>query len=143
MRANNLRRSHYIVAGRLLKIPSRGYKYPRKTVSAPTVAGASAHTVKRGDSLWNIAKRYGTTTKKIEELNNLQTTELHIGQVLRLPGYGNGSPANKDYRVYEVQPGDSPFTIAQQHNMALAKFLHINRLSARSTIYPGQQLYIE
>ena len=143
MRANKLRSSHYIVAGRLLKIPQRGYKYSRKPVRKGTVAGASAHTVKRGDSLWNIAKRYGTTTKKIQELNHLKTTELHIGQVLRLPGYGNHSPPDKDYRVYEVKPGDSPFTIAQQHNMALSKFLHINRLSARSTIYPGQQLYIE
>ena len=143
MRANKLRSSHYIVAGRLLKIPQRGYKYSRKTVKIGTVAGASAHTVKRGDSLWNIAKRYGTTTKKIQELNHLKTTELHIGQVLRLPGHGNHSPPDKDYRVYEVKPGDSPFTIAQQHNMALSKFLHINRLSARSTIYPGQQLYIE
>ena len=107
------------------------------------VAGASAHTVKQGDSLWNIAKRYGTTTKKIQDINNLNTTELHIGQVLRLPGYKKQTPLDKDYRVYEVKRGDSPFTIAQQHNMALSKFLHINRLSARSTIYPGQQLYIE
>jgi len=143
MRANNLHSSHYIVAGRLLKIPQRGYKYSRRAAKSGTVAGASGHTVKRGDSLWNIANRYGTTTKKIQELNNLQTTELHIGQVLKLPGNGNNSPPDKDYRVYEVKPGDSPFTIAQQHNMALSKFLHINRLSARSTIYPGQQLYIE
>jgi membrane-bound lytic murein transglycosylase D len=143
MRANNLHSSHYIVAGRLLKIPQRGYKYSRKSVRRATVAGASAHTVKRGDSLWNIAKRYGTTTKKIQEVNNLNTTKLHIGQVLRLPGYGKTPPPDKDYRVYEVKAGDSPFTIAQQHNMALSKFLHINRLSARSTIYPGQQLYIE
>lgn len=143
MRANNLRSSHYIVAGRLLKIPQRGYKYSSKPAPRTAVAGASAHTVKRGDSLWNIAKRYGTTTQKIQELNNLQTTELHIGQVLQLPGNESSSYANKDYRIYEVKPGDSPFTIAQQHNMALSKFLYINRLSARSTIYPGQQLYIE
>ena len=143
MRANNLHSSHYIVAGRLLKIPQRGYKYSRRTRTRARVAGASAHTVKQGDSLWNIAKRYGTTTKKIQDINNLNTTELHIGQVLRLPGYKKQTPLDKDYRVYEVKRGDSPFTIAQQHNMALSKFLHINRLSARSTIYPGQQLYIE
>ena len=143
MRANNLHSSHYIVAGRLLKIPQRGYRYTRKPVKKGRVAGASAHSVKRGDSLWNIAKRYGTTTKKIQEINHLKTTELHIGQVLRLPGHGKNALPDTDYRVYEVKPGDSPFTIAQQHNMALSKFLHINRLSARSTIYPGQQLYIE
>jgi len=143
MRANNLRSSHYIVAGRLLKIPQRGFKYSPKNHQRNYTKYKTTHTVSRGDSLWNIAKRYGVTTKKIQELNNLPTTELHIGQVLRLRGQPETASDGTEYKVYKVKPGDSPFAIAQQHKMPLSHFMRINQLSARSRIYPGQQLYIE
>ena len=147
MRANNLRRSHYIVAGRLLKIPMSGYRY-RASKPAAISPGASAHRVTRGDNLWNIAKRYDTTTDKIKKINNLNSTDLHIGQVLKLPKT-NSTALNTsvavagNFKVYQVRPGDSPFAIAQQHKMNLNRLLSINRLSSRSKIYPGQRLYIE
>jgi membrane-bound lytic murein transglycosylase D len=143
MRANNLRSSHYIVAGRLLKIPTRGYAYRPAKPARSSVGKATKHLVRRGDNLWNIAKRYGTTTTKIQELNNLTDTELHIGQVLKLPGNTRLSARDRGYKVYQVKSGDSPFTIAQRHNMPLNRFLRINRLSSRSTIFPGQKLYVE
>ena len=143
MRANNLRSSHYIVAGRLLKIPKSGYSYRKKKPTITQSRMKTSHVVRRGDSLWNIAKRYGTTTRVIQELNHLDTTELSIGQVLRLPGHPAATAASGNYKIYLVQAGDSPFTIAQQHNMALNQFMRINNLSSRSRIYPGQQLFIE
>ncbi len=83
MRANNLRRSNYIVAGKRLKIPRRGYMRSNPpTVQKPRNGQAVNHIVRKGDSLFTIAKRYGTTTKKIQELNHLKTTTLQKGQVL-------------------------------------------------------------
>jgi membrane-bound lytic murein transglycosylase D len=147
MRANNLRRSNYIVAGRLLKIPMTGRRYRAVRTSNTEVASAETHTVVRGDNLWNIAKRYGTTTKKIQKINHLRSTKLYTGQVLKLPGSRRGrtakSSAGSSYRVYSVQAGDSPFAIAQQHKMTLNRLLDINQLSSASKIFPGQQLYIE
>jgi membrane-bound lytic murein transglycosylase D len=144
MQANNLRSSHYIVAGRLLKIPQHGFAQSKP---APTSAGPlsrTTHRVGRGDNLWNIAQRYGTTTLELQEINNLETTDLTIGQVLKLPGrQGMSSAGGEAYKVYEVKSGDSPFTIAQQHKMALSRFLRINQLSARSKIFPGQELFVE
>jgi membrane-bound lytic murein transglycosylase D len=144
MRANNLRRSSYIVAGRKLKIPQRGtMAYRPKIDLRKGFTIPSTHTVRRGDSLWIIAKRYGTTTKKIQRLNNLQTTQLHIGQVLKLPGYKEEKIDVGNLKVYLVKRGDSPFDIAQLHNMSLKRFLRINLLTPNSTIYPGQKLFIE
>jgi membrane-bound lytic murein transglycosylase D len=146
MRANNLRSSHYIVAGRLLKIPQRGYSYSSSssTSSSSVSKSKTVHVVSRGDSLWIIAKRYRTTVREIQEINSLRSTQLHIGQVLKLPGHPEATLISKqDLKVYRVQRGDSPFTIAQQHNMNLNRFLHINSLSSRSKIYPGQRLYVE
>lgn len=147
MRANNLRRSNYIVAGRLLKIPMAGYRYQAAGTSDTMVSAAKTHKVARGDNLWNIAKRYGTTTTKIQEMNNLRSTKLYIGQGLKLPGSSQSliakSSAGSSYRIYSVRAGDSPFAIAQQHKMNLNRLLDINKLSSASKIFPGQQLYIE
>ena len=142
MRANKLRRSNYIVAGRLLKIPKRGYEYrPPKRKKLKSKYGPT-HTVARGDSLWIIANRYGTTAQKIQQLNNLSTTELYVGQILVLPQEGSGQD-NIGMKTYRVEHGDSPFEIAVRHNMSLDRLLRMNNLTSRSTIYPGQQLVVE
>ena len=143
-RANNIRKRHFIVAGKKLKIPGRGYtEYKPKEYTKAEYRYASTHTVKSGDSLWIIAKRYGTTTKKIQEQNNLTTTNLHIGQILKIPGRRDERPASENLKTYLVRRGDSPFQIAQKHKMPLERFLRINKLTPRSMIYPGQTLYVE
>lgn len=135
-RANNIRSYNHIAAGKLLKIPVRGsYR--------PVYLQASHHKVKRGDSLWNIARRYGTTPREIQELNHLKSATLHIGQVLKLPGAANTPSKKGSWKIYHVKKGDSSYTIATKHGMRLSHFLKINRLSKWSTIYPGQQLYVE
>jgi membrane-bound lytic murein transglycosylase D len=145
MRANNMRRSNYIVAGKRLKIPQRGYKQQTvKVIPKPRNGQALNHLVHKGDSLYIIAKQYGTTTKKIQELNNLKTTTLHIGQVLKIfPGKPQTRPAVDGLATYEVRSGDSPFIIAKRHNMPLDRLLYLNQLYPGKNIYPGQKLYIE
>jgi membrane-bound lytic murein transglycosylase D len=145
MRANNLRRSNYIVAGKRLKIPQRGYtQQPVKAIAKPRNGRALSHIVRKGDSLYIIAKQYGTTTKKIQELNNLKTTTLHIGQVLTIfAGKAQPPPTIDGLATYEVRAGDSPFIIAKRHNMRLDRLLYLNQLYPETKIYPGQKLYIE
>jgi len=143
MRANNLRRSNFIVAGKLLKIPQRGYIYQRPQTIEPKNGEAVTHIVKQGDSLWIIAKQYGTTTKKIQQLNYLATTDLHKGQILTIFPSQKNHPDKKTLNSYKVKAGDSPFLIARRHNMSLQRFLSLNNLWHGSTIYPGQVVYIE
>ncbi len=143
-RANNIRRSDFIVAGKRLKIPLSGkYVARAKTTRKKKYRQASTHVVKSGDSLWIIANRYGTTTQRIQELNNLQSTDLHIGQVLKMSGGKKEAPVINGSKSYQVKPGDSPYQIALLHNMSLERFLRINQLTPRSKIYPGQKLYVE
>jgi membrane-bound lytic murein transglycosylase D len=143
MRANNLRRSNYIVAGRLLKIPQRGYRYRPPKVRMPKYGNSVVHVVKKGDSLWTIAKQYGTTTKNIQKLNHLRTTDLHKGQTLTIFESKSAPPKVEGLSTYQVKSGDSPFLIAKKHNMALNRFLYLNQLWPSDTIYPGQTVYIE
>ncbi len=147
MWANNLKRSSYIVAGKKLKIPQRGMVVPRANISSTPTREAwnRKHVVKSGDSLWIIAKRYGTTTQKIQEVNGLTSTRLRINQVLKVPSQEKlaENSAKGSETTYYVQRGDSPYIIARKHNMALNHFLKINNLTPRSTIYPGQSVRID
>ena len=144
--ANNLRRQGFIRVGQRLKIPSRGrrpvYAEARQTVDSGQ-SGSIIHRVKRGDSLWLLARRYNTNTKKIIRLNNLKTTHLHIGQRLVVRKGTDVVQTGADTRTYRVKRGDSPYQIARSHNMKLERLLRINDLTPRSKIYPGQQLAVE
>jgi membrane-bound lytic murein transglycosylase D len=144
MRVNGLRRSNHIVAGRSLKVPARG---------AVAVAVASAthdrpisravttrHTVGSGDSLWILARRYGTTVPKIMAANNLSNHKLSVGQQLAIPTSAD-TPAS--LKTYSVRRGDTPFMIAKRFKMPLESLLRINRLTPRCTIYPGQTLKVQ
>jgi membrane-bound lytic murein transglycosylase D len=143
MRANNLRRSNYIVAGRLLKIPQRGYRYHPPKVRMPKYGKSVVHVVKKGDSLWTIAKQYGTTTRNIQKLNHLRRTDLHKGQTLTIFAGKQTPPQVEGLDTYQVKSGDSPFLIAKRHKMPLNRFLYLNQLWPNDTIYPGQTVYIE
>jgi membrane-bound lytic murein transglycosylase D len=143
--ANNSRRRNFIVAGQKLKIPQKGMKiYP---VTAPhkkeDLHVATTHVVKSGDSLWIIANRYGTTVKEIQALNGLNSTWLHINQVLKIPGSEPEAIPAGGMNTYIVRRGDSPYVIAKRHNISLKKLLELNRLTPRSKIYPGQRLYVQ
>ena len=131
-RHNNIYRKNYIAAGKILKIPHSG---KAGDTPAPEVI---TYYVRRGDSLWTLAKRYDTTTKKIQEFNRLDTVNLRIGQVLRIP-----TGPHHGLALYEVKSGDSPSRIANQHNMNLDQLLRLNNLTKNSIIHPGQQLYVE
>ena len=141
--ANRINIKKPIIAGQSIKIPARA------SVSAPSKNQTARkhslrHVVKRGDSLWNIANRYGTTTQKIQKSNKLSGTTLHVGQVLSIPAADDaGSTQNFADKTYKVKSGDTPFTIAQKNNMSLNRFLQINRLTPKSKIFPGQKFSIE
>jgi membrane-bound lytic murein transglycosylase D len=148
MNANGLRRSHYLKVGWKLKIPTKK-SYVARIKSPPIdiskIKGKTFdYAVKQGDSLWLIANRFGTTTHVIRSLNQLNSSLLSIGQVLKIPAVQTASssaPANT--LTYRVQRGDSPYLIAKRYRMNLADFLKLNKLTPRSTIFPGQILVLQ
>ena len=144
-RANNIYKHNFIVAGKILKIPLSSNWVATKTQKFEKAAEVPAtHRVRSGESLWILANRYSTTVNAIQQLNGLSGTSLRVGQVLKIPGGGTApATAAGDGKTYTVQAGDSPFTIARSHNIPLNRFLQINNLSTRSTIYPGQQVCLE
>jgi membrane-bound lytic murein transglycosylase D len=145
MEMNGLKSRHYLKVGWRLKIPTRrsyAKQAPTSTQSIPRVQGEIfRYTVRKGDSLWLIANRYKTTTKAIQSLNRLTRTTLQVGQVLLIsPGRTTSDVTYT--KNYQVKDGDSPYLIAKKHQMNLYDFLHVNNLTPRSTIYPGQVVQV-
>ncbi len=147
MAVNGLKRRDYVKVGWKLKIPTKKGYYPRK--QRPTIQTAKfngeivKYTVRNGDSLWVIARRFKTTTKDIESLNNLKSSLLRVGQVLKIPTGRMASAKPENTQVYRVQKGDSPYQIAQRYQINLAAFLKMNNMTPRSTIFPGQTLHLK
>ena len=139
MLTNRLSKNNYILPGQLLKIPSRTYLTAQniKPVISKSKSGTTYYTVRRGDSLWSIARRFHTSANSLKRLNNLHSNLLSIGQRLKV------KTGSKALTKYQVKSGDSPFRIASQHNMSLKRFLNINDMSSSTTIFPGQEVYVE
>jgi membrane-bound lytic murein transglycosylase D len=84
VRANNIRKKHFIRVGQKLKVPLRGSSSRKTYASAEALMPGSKYKIKKGDSLWLIARKFKTNTKKLQRINNLRTTRLRVGQVLKV-----------------------------------------------------------
>jgi len=148
--ANNINKYHTIIAGKVLKIPSKTNGARINVAASHRIPPGKTLTyrVRRGDNLWIIARKFGTTTKNIMTINSLSRTTLNIGQTLYITSgkqltAEQSKIAKKGAVTYHVKSGDSPFTIAKKYNMSLNRLLALNHLNKRSTIFPGQKLIVE
>jgi len=136
MRSNNLRSANRIWPGQRLKVPtSKGGGSVASTTSFNPASGT--HTVRRGDSLYSIARAYSTTVDRIRRDNNLSSNTIHPGKELKV-----AAGSRTDLKRYTVKKGDNPGAIASRHGVSLSALLRTNGLSSRSTIFPGQVLAI-
>jgi membrane-bound lytic murein transglycosylase D len=109
------------------------------------------HTVRSGDTLGAIARRYRTSVKAIMGLNGLRSNLIRPGQVLRVPSRGGAetppapaaAAAQPGEKVtYTVRSGDTLFQIAQSFKTTVDKIKASNGLSS-DILFVGQKLAIE
>ena len=98
------------------------------------------YIVKKGDSLYNIAKKYNTSVNDLKTLNNLSTNNLSIGQVLKLPKNTSTTDSIKNIS-YTVQKGDSLYSIAKKYNTTVDSLKKLNNLNS-NLLQIGQILKI-
>lgn len=128
IRANNMT-STVLQIGEQLFIPTgEVVEEPSDTIS---------YTVKAGDSLYSIARNYGTTVNEIRRLNNLTSDVLSIGQTLIIPTQNDQT----NYTTYTVKSGDNLYSIASRFNTNVDELKRLNGLTS-NLLSIGQVLTI-
>lgn len=125
---NNLS-SNNLSVGQVLKL---SYNAENEDIKESNI-----YTVKKGDSLWLIANKYGTTVDELKNANNLKSNSLSIGQTLIIPEKKEGTSNIS----YVVKKGDSLWLIANKYDTTVEKIKSTNNLKS-NTLSIGQVLVI-
>jgi len=175
LRAANGIQGDRILVGAELRIPGASVSVQAvAAASAPAVSTAvqanlpssgaqRTHTIVRGESLWQIAQRYGVTEAAIRAANGISGNRILAGQKLHIPS-GNATPSQAATapassssgttvqanlasssppltRIHTVARGESLWQIARDYGVTEASIRSLNKLSG-STILAGQRLEI-
>ena len=134
VRLNNIADPNLIYPGQVLIIREGG------SVTPPS--GATTYTVQRGDTLSEIAGRFGTTVSELVRLNNIADRDLiYPGQVLIIRESGGSTPPS-GATTYTVQRNDNLTEIAARFGTTVAELVRLNNIADPNLIYPGQVLII-
>lgn len=132
VRLNNIKNPDLIYIGQRLLIFVSDDPNKQKEVK---------YTVKRGDTLYKIANRYGITVNEIVELNNIQNPNLiYVGQILRIPLDNSTNQMQTVY--YRVRRGDRLWRIAKMYGTTVNNIARLNGITNPNLIYVGQVLRI-
>ncbi|MEZ9410311.1 N-acetylmuramoyl-L-alanine amidase [Vibrio lentus] len=122
--------------------PPEGIILSNATSSTGSV---SQHKVSRGESLSVIASKYGTSTQTLMKFNNLKSSSLAIGQVLKIPGSASSSSSSSAVKTktitHTVKSGEYLGKIASRYKVRVADIKRENRLKSE-TVRVGQKLRI-
>ncbi|MGF1827334.1 N-acetylmuramoyl-L-alanine amidase [Vibrio splendidus] len=122
--------------------PPEGIILSNATSSTGSV---SQHKVSRGESLSVIASKYGTSTQTLMKFNNLKSSSLAIGQVLKIPSSASGASSSSAVKTktitHTVKSGEYLGKIASRYKVRVADIKRENRLKSE-TLKVGQKLRI-
>jgi soluble lytic murein transglycosylase-like protein len=126
-------------------------------------AAAGSYKVRRGDTLWELSRRYRTTVSALQELNHMGgSTVIYAGETIRVPGgrakaaparraparrKATKRPAAAKVRVYyddvrySVRPGDNLTRLGRRYSSSVAWLITRNHLRS-SVIFPRQVLVV-
>ena len=111
----------------------------------------SHHVVRAGDTLSELAVRYGTSVASLVRENRLKGTLIRVGERLLIPGRPTGTGgglASADVRIaghesasrHRVRKGESLWLIARRYGVPVANLVAWNRLDPEAWLMPGQTL---
>ena len=99
------------------------------------------YVVKKGDSLYSIAKQFNTTIGALKAINELTGNILQPGQILRLPNFVTFNTDPNDIIIYKISKGDSLYSIAKKFGVSVNDIINYNQL-ANTLLSVNQQLLI-
>mgnify|MGYP002152373952 CR=1 FL=1 len=147
---NKIRNPRALQVGQNLILPLR-QGYSRRPVESLADSYARSqrqrYTVKSGDSLWSISRRFGVTEKQLRVWNTLGWNDLlHPGQTLLVSATAARVAASKagsrptTKMVYQVAPGDTLWGIGRRFAVETDQIRDWNDLDPNHVLRPGQKL---
>lgn len=100
-------------------------------------------TVKRGDTLSQIARQYNTSYQYLARINDIQNPNLiYVGETLKVPVFDNNTINDTSHRLYIVKRGDTLTKIAQEYDTTIEDIVELNDIANPNLIYVGEVLRI-
>lgn len=149
---NKLRSKNFLRVGQRLEIPVPSaaladYSEPSRTSSSRSSSSSTSsssgnnYRVKRGDTLWELAKKFGTTTSAIRRANKMGAHDkLIAGRTITIPGRNNSSSGGSFW--YTIRRGDTFSRIAARYGIDLNSLKASNKSVNPDRIYVGQRILI-
>lgn len=138
-RLNRLDRKSRIYVSQKLRISS-GQGSDKTYSEMGSSSSNGIYTVKKGDSLWEIARRFGMSTQALRKLNGLgHTSRIHPGQKLKVTG---STSTGGNYQIYTVRQGDTLWEIAALFKTSVSRLMAWNDVANPRKIKPGEKLRI-
>ena len=138
VKLNNLVNSDLSI-GQILKIPEMYNS--EEEINLPEYIN---YTVRKGDTLYSISKKYGITPDLIIKDNSLSNNNLTIGEVLKIRILNDNGvieecfgedyiiPTSTNYISYTVKKGDSLYSIANKYNISVSSIVSANNLKSNN-----------
>jgi len=102
----------------------------------------TTYTVKKGDTLSEIAQKYNTTVKALQSLNNIKDpNKIYVGQKLKISGGASKVLNNKQY--YTIKSGDTLSGISKRFNTSIKTLQNWNGIKNANKIYAGQKIRVK
>jgi len=114
-------------------------KLSNETIETPS--SGNTYTVKSGDTLYSIARKYNITVNELKSLNNLTSNTLSIGQILTIPTDDQDQTPTVIGNTYTVKSGDTLYSIARKYNVSVNDLKNANNLTS-NTLSINQELVI-
>ena len=100
------------------------------------------YKVRSGDFLGRIADKYGVTISQIKRWNNLRSSNLKIGQRLKIMTRGEGVASSSKAKSYKVRSGDSLWEISKKHGLTINELKELNPTKSKA-LQPGMTLVLQ
>ncbi|ARW30682.1 putative peptidoglycan endopeptidase LytE [Bacillus subtilis subsp. subtilis] len=108
-------------------------------------ASAQSIKVKKGDTLWDLSRKYDTTISKIKSENHLRSDIIYVGQTLSINGKSTSSKSSSSSSsssTYKVKSGDSLWKISKKYGMTINELKKLNGLKS-DLLRVGQVLKVK
>ncbi len=125
--------------------PDIAAQLPERQPAAASASKPRVYTVKRGDTLWGVARKHGVTVPALASANGLSSkSQLTAGARLEIPGAsGATAPAGESTRMtYKVRSGDTLSEIAEKFNVSVRQLMSWNNLRSSSSLRSGQRIVV-